>query len=63
MSTSARFPTTVLSMVVMAGGLLAQAHPHFNDGGTLSWYTTLAEAQAAAKKADKLVFIEYGRAA
>ena len=36
-------------------------HPHFNDGGALRWHTKLADAQAAAKKEGKLVFIEYGR--
>ena len=41
----------------------AAAHPHFNDGGTLSWTTKLADAQAAAKKSGKLIFIEYGREA
>lgn len=40
-----------------------QVHPHFNDGGTLRWYTELAAASAAAKKEGKLVFIEYGREA
>lgn len=38
-------------------------HPHFNDGGTLSWSKTLAEAQAAAKSSGKLIFVEYGRKA
>jgi len=44
-----------------AAGDKRPAHPHFNDGGTLPWYTKLAEAEAAAKKEGKLVFIEYGR--
>lgn len=44
-----------------AGGDKPHGHPHFNDGGTLRWYTNLADAQAAAKKANKIVFIEYGR--
>lgn len=38
-------------------------HPHFNDGGTLSWSKKLADAQTAAKAADKLIFIEFGREA
>lgn len=46
---------------VFAGAALAGDHPHFDDGGVLPWYTKLAEAQAAAKKQGKLVFIEYGR--
>ena len=48
---------------VAAGGDKPEGHPHFNDGGALRWYTTLAEAQAAAKKEGKFVFIEYGREA
>ncbi len=40
-----------------------KAHPHFNDGGTLSWSTKLADAQAAAKAGDRLILIEYGREA
>jgi hypothetical protein len=38
-------------------------HPHFDDKGTLSWSTKLADAQAAAKSQDRLIFIEYGREA
>lgn len=52
-------------MVLLAAGTVAgekpQGHPHFNDGGAIPWYTTLAAAAADAKKQDKLVFIEYGR--
>jgi hypothetical protein len=44
-----------------AGKDKPQGHPHFNDGGTLRWYTDFASASAAAKKEGKLVFIEYGR--
>ncbi len=56
----------VVASLVPLGAALAgdenQApHPHFNDGGTLSWSTRLADAQAAAKKAGKLIFIEFGR--
>jgi len=47
----------------IAGDAKNGAHPHFNDGGTIRWYTKLADAQAAAKKENKLVFIEYGREA
>ena len=43
--------------------VVAQRHPHFDDGGTLLWSTKFAEAKAAAKKQDKLVFVEYGRKA
>ena len=48
---------------VFAGDAKKGAHPHFNDGGTMQWFTKLADAQAAAKKEGKLVFIEYGREA
>ena len=55
----------VLAMLLFAGAAAAgdkpKGHPHFNDGGTLRWYTKLADAQAVAKKEGKLVFIEYGR--
>ena len=36
-------------------------HPRFDDRGTLSWSTKLADAKAAAKAAGKLIFIDYGR--
>lgn len=55
----------MLSLLVLAAGVAAKekpkAHPHFNDGGIIPWYTELAAAEAAAKKEGKLVFIEYGR--
>lgn len=41
----------------------AQKHPHFDDGGALRWHTKLDAAKAAAKVADQLIFVEYGRAA
>ena len=56
-----------IAAVLMAGVASAKgeqktkAHPHFNDGGTLRWYTKLADAQKVAKKEGKLIFIEYGR--
>lgn len=54
-----------LSIVTAAAsaGVMPQGHPHFNDGGTLTWFESLAEAKAAAKTADKLIFLEYGRKA
>ena len=48
---------------VLAAAAPAQKHPHFDDKGTLAWHTKLADAKAAAAKADKLIFIEYGREA
>lgn len=55
--------TTVLILFAGAAGAggKARPHPHFEDGGVIPWYTSLAEAQAAARKQDKLIFIEYGR--
>ena len=38
-----------------------ETHPHFDDRGAVKWYTSLAEGLAAAKAAQKKVFIEYGR--
>ncbi|MHC4955565.1 MAG: hypothetical protein ACYTGZ_17070 [Planctomycetota bacterium] len=58
---------TILIPLLLAGAVCAgdkakkSSHPHFNDQGTIRWYTKLADAQAAAKKEGKLVFIEYGR--
>ena len=46
---------------VLAGDATGQRHPHFDDGGTLRWYTKLADAQAVAAKEDKIILIEYGR--
>jgi hypothetical protein len=37
-------------------------HPHFDDGGAVTWYTRYADALAAAKAAGRLVFVEMGRA-
>jgi hypothetical protein len=54
---------TALAAVLLAGGDKSNGHPHFNDGGTLHWYTKLSDAQAAAKKEGKVVFVEYGREA
>jgi len=61
--TSSSLLAVVVSVAFAANRCGAQRHPHFDDGGTLSWHTTLAAAKEAAKKADKLVFVEYGRAA
>ncbi len=36
-------------------------HPYFNDRGTLRWHHSLAEAQRAAQREGKLIFVEYGR--
>ncbi len=53
----------VVSTAVFAADTPRQAHPHFNDKGTLHWTKKLADAQALAKAQDKLIFIEYGREA
>ena len=50
----------LLAGAAVAGGK-AREHPHFDDGGTIPWFTKLATAKAAAKKQRKIVFIEYGR--
>jgi len=55
----------IIAGLSIAGVVVAaqQKHPHFDDGGALAWQTELSAAKAAAKKAGKLIFIEYGRAA
>ena len=45
----------------VAGGEDRTPHPLYNDQGSLDWSSKLADAQKAAKKARKLIFIEYGR--
>ena len=52
-----------LAVLALAADAPKTPHPHFKDGGTLSWSKKLADAQAAAKAADKLIFIEFGREA
>ncbi len=49
--------------VALAGDAAPGKHPHFDDGGALSWTTKLADAQKAAKKAGRLILVEYGREA
>ena len=36
-------------------------HPHFDDRGTLDWFSSFREAAEAARAADQLVFVELGR--
>ena len=57
---SAAVAALVLAAVAFAADT-RKGHPHFSDGGALSWSTALADAQAAAKASDKLIFIEMGR--
>ena len=45
----------------VSGGEERSPHPFYDDKGTLDWSSKLADAQKAAKKARKLIFIEYGR--
>lgn len=55
----------ILLSVVLASGRASagpvRAHPYFDDGGTLSWSTDLASAQAAARESGRLILVEYGR--
>jgi len=39
----------------------SSSHPHFDDRGTLTWYTSMAEAKAIAAAEGKKIFIEFGR--
>ena len=38
-----------------------QAHPLYNDGGTLDWRTKWADAAQIAKERRSLIFVEWGR--
>jgi len=38
-----------------------QAHPLYDDGGTLDWRTRLADAMEVAGDRRRLIFIEWGR--
>jgi hypothetical protein len=53
------------AILVLAGGapaadLKPNRHPRYDDRGTLSWSTRLADAQQAAKSSGKIIFIEFG---
>ncbi len=52
--------TFPLALCAFAGAALAQRHPLYDDKGTLAWHTKLADAKAAAAKADKLILVEVG---
>ena len=51
---------TLLLVTALAA---ATPHPHFDDQGALDWSEKLADAQKAAAKSGKLIFVEYGRKA
>lgn len=57
------FPAAFALSLLLPSPAAAQKHPHFDDGGALRWHTKLDAAKAAAKVADQLIFVEYGRAA
>jgi hypothetical protein len=38
-------------------------HPHFEDGGVLTWSSKMADAQKVAKAQRKLILVQYGREA
>jgi hypothetical protein len=60
MRPSFRLVTTIVSATTFLAAAAAQKHPHYNDGGTLAWFTSFAAAKEAARKADKLIFVEVG---
>ena len=43
------------------GPMSASSHPHFDDRGTLRWFTSFADARAEAAATGKRIFIEFGR--
>jgi len=60
MRPSIRLATIILLAATFLATGAAQKHPHYNDRGTLAWFTTFAAAKEAARKADKLIFMEVG---
>jgi hypothetical protein len=60
---SFRWLAAVVCWFAVAGTARAEGrpHPHFNDQGTLTWYTSMREAVAAARAEDKVILVEYGR--
>ena len=63
MRPSIRLATTIVSAATFLAAAAAQKHPHFDDKGTLVWFTTFAAAKEAAQKQDRLILVEYGREA
>ncbi|HEX6811031.1 MAG TPA: hypothetical protein VF384_05340 [Planctomycetota bacterium] len=55
-----RLAATLVSATTFLATAAAQKHPHYNDGGALTWFTSFAAAKEAARKADKLIFVEVG---
>jgi len=53
--------TVALAAAAFAADTPKSPHPHFRDGGVISWSVKLADAQKAAKAANRIIFIEYGR--
>ncbi|HZN37664.1 MAG TPA: hypothetical protein VFD82_02615 [Planctomycetota bacterium] len=63
MRPSIHLAITVISAATLLAAAAAQKHPHFDDKGTLVWFTTFAAAKEAATKQDRLILVEYGRQA
>jgi len=59
-TTTQAWSAAITTVLVVVGNARAQRHPHFDDGGTLAWQTTLAAGQEAARRADKIIFVEVG---
>ncbi len=57
---AATFALAVVGLCVPSSAAAA-AHPYFDDRGTLEWYRSLDEAQTAARRTGKLIFIDSGR--
>ncbi len=56
-------PILTIALASLIAQAPAQGHPHFADNGALQWHKKLADAQAAARKQQKFVLVEYGRQA
>ena len=67
-----RVTTLLLGLLTLAVGLTPlraapeeppakQAHPLYDDGGTLDWRTRIGDAMEVAKEHRRLIFVEWGR--
>ncbi|MFT6833926.1 MAG: hypothetical protein ACJAZN_004111 [Planctomycetota bacterium] len=58
---NSRVPPHAATRVAYLSSMTTSTHPHFDDQGALQWYTSMAEAKAAAAAENKMIFIEFGR--
>lgn len=47
--------------VLRSRPMSSSSHPHFDDRGTLRWFTSFEDAKAEAAATGKRIFVEFGR--